>query len=169
MNGESLPNDCYREPEIVFTLKQAKLIDAYFSAFCRFSGIDESKVQKNTESLKDIVVRIDQRRLYFHIYHNNMKPNEYKLFALLIYWTLKLRPFWIPIKENFSRESAKVASQVNENFCVFLVVTLLKKFQPQAYRNLMNSDYLQELAYSFRFRDLSKESIYLIFDSLQIT
>ena len=165
MNGERLPDDCYCELGTTECFKQLKVIEFLLNNFCQMMNIDKSKIETNPRVLKDIVTRIDQRKLYFHIYHNRMHPNEYKMTALLIYWILKLRPFWITVRKDFSEESSRIAATINEHFCVYMVLTVVKSCNPVACRKI-TAEYVKELVYSFRFRDLSKESIYLIFDAL---
>ena len=165
MNGENLPQDCYCELNASEVFKQLKDIDLLLTDFCQRINLDKTKIQTNPQALKNIVTRIDQRIVYFHIFHNKMRPNEYKMTALLIYWILKLRPFWIPVKENFSEESSKIAATINERFCAYLLWNVVNSCNPAAVGKI-TVEYVNELIYSFRFRDLSKESIYLIFDAL---
>lgn len=165
MNGENLPSDCYSELSTSECFKQLKIIELLLNDFCGRINLDKAKVQVNPQTLKHIVTRIDQRKLYFHIFHNQMRPNEYKMTALLIYWILKLRPFWISVKEDFSEESSKIAATFNERFCAYLLLNVVNFCNPKRYAEI-TVDYIDELIYSFRFRDLSKESIYLIFDAL---
>lgn len=168
MNGESLPNDFYRDPNSQSIFRQAKIINELLKVFCQWTNMDISQIQINTETLREIIIRIDQRKVYFHIYHCGMRPSEYKMNALLIYWILKLRPFWIPINESFSKNAAKKAVYINESFCVFLTLNLLSHYKPQTYNQISkNPIFINELLYSFRFRDLSKEAIFLIFDALR--
>ena len=167
MNGEQFPNDIYKEPSEEFILGKMKIIDRFLDMFCNLFKINKEKIQVNTEIIRDIVIRMDKREIYFHIYHNDMEPSEYKKLALFIYWVLKLRPFWIPINENFNENNIKFAACINEKFCIFMVTIFLRKFKPSALK-LLKTDYIKkELPYSFRFRDLSKESLYLIFDALR--
>ncbi len=165
MNGENFPNDCYIPLDLKSCFEQVRYIDQHLTDYCRLHNIDKTKIQTNTHALKEIVTRIDQRKLYFHIFHNRMHPNEYKMTALLIYWVLKLRPFWIPVRQDFSKTNFEIAANINDNFCVYLFLNTVRTMNPSAYKKI-TAEYLKELAYSFRFRDLSKESIYLIFDAL---
>lgn len=166
MNGEYLPDDCYQEPDSQFIFSQLGKIHELLKSFCKVFGIDESRLYANPETFRDIIIRMDERRLYFHIFHRRMTPNECKMVALFIFWVLKLRPLTIKCDGVFSEKQFRFNSCINEKFCVFILISLLKKHNPEKlYNQLSNGNYLEELAYSFRFRDLSKEALYLIFDA----
>ena len=162
MNGLDLPFDFYREPNEDYVVGEVKKIIAMFGSFCRVLKIDRSKVEINIPALKDVVIRIDERKLYFHIYHNQMQPNECKILALFVYWILKLRPFCLHCGKH---ENTDFSTQLNEKFCAYVFMQILCRINPQKCLDIASNGYLKELAYSFRFRDLSKEALYLTFDS----
>lgn len=162
MNGQDLPSDVYSVPPTRYMMRMAGAIDSLRNKFCATLDLDGAKLETNTETLRDIIIRIDKRALYFHIFHDGMKPSEHKNLALLVFWILKLRPFWIAVRKDFTKEQFQFASCINEKFCMFLVTTLLLEYSENA-RNITEA-YLKELAYSFRFRDMSKESLFLLFD-----
>lgn len=161
MNGNNLPIDVYREPNEDQVIQEVEKIITMAGMLCRVLGIDPKKFKINISALKDIVIRIDERKLYFYIYHNRMKPNECKMLSLFIYWTLKLRPFWF-LED---KDDSDFASTVNEKFCAYVFIQVLQIIKPQKCLTVAKSGFLTELVYSFRYRDLSKESLYLVFDA----
>ncbi len=139
--------------------EQVKFINSMLNDLCKYdSNVSISSVKVNLESIKDVISRVDKRKYYFKVFHKDMKLSEYKETALYCFWILKLRPFWI-------NGNGFQAEKINEKFCLHMVLCLLKK-----YNNLFNAKdgidikYANELIYSFRFRDLSKEALILMLE-----
>ena len=157
----------YSEPSQDFIREESKKIFSIVDSYCETADIDRTRVECNYSSIKDIVLRLDMRLLYFRIYHNKMEINEYKLLCgLAVFWILKLRPFWISIKEADSKDFINTANNINEQISLHIVIMLLKEYNPlffQEGKGLIKQ-YCKELLYSFRYRDLSKESLFLMFD-----
>ena len=107
----------------------------------------------------EIYERIEKRRIYFHIFYN-CKMGELNEGALMCFWVLKLMPFShnnIPANEL----NAKIALYLLNNMLLFYAGKNNKKV------NISNSLDI-DLYYSFRFRDLSKESIMALAKSMII-
>lgn len=160
----------YQEPEHEYYIQEIRKIDELMSEFCAISRVEKSRVRVNVKSLKQVIKRVDMRELYFHVFHENMDANEYKvILGLTIFWILKLRPFWFdlnPEDEDIDEEMLDFASSFNEKFSLHLVITLLNSYNAEFIdkgEDLVKA-YCDELEYSFRYRDLSKESLFLMFD-----
>lgn len=159
----------YFEPSEEYFNEELKKIDKSLSDFCQLSGVDKQKVKVNIKSLRQVIKRVDMRGLYFHIYHNGMNANEYKVIVgLTVFWILKLRPFWFDIdpNEDVDEDILRFASAFNEKFALHLVLTLLNDYNSDFIsrgEDLVTA-YCDELEYSFRYRDLSKEALFLMFD-----
>lgn len=157
----------YTEPPQEYINNELKKYQEILVQFCQIAGLDVNRVEVNVQALKDVIIRVDMRQLYFQIYHANMEANEYKcIVGLAGFWLLKLRPFWIHIQEGDSPEMMQMATWINEKFVLHMVCSLLEKFNPEffEYGLDMCEAYCSELIYSFRYRDLSKESMFLLFD-----
>ena len=146
MNGIDLPDDFYQKPS-----KKAafQMINSFFKplliGFCE-SVINEKdgiEIEANPESLIDIFWRFDERRLYFHIFHEGMKPNQHKCLALTVYWIVKLKPLRVKfLSDEYSAATREFESTVNENFAVYIVRAFLEHF----YKGLkLPDEYLEEL------------------------
>ena len=166
MNGANPPHDdFYQVPDESYLFRKIGKIDIMIGEFCDYIGLDRKKLMVNPEIVRDIVIRIDKRQLYFYIFHNRMQPNEYKELSLMIFWVLKLRPLWIIADDGFSKQQFQYSANVNEAFCVFLLQSILLGISSEKHISAdLPDEYLKELMYSFRFRDLSKESLYLLLD-----
>lgn len=157
----------YTEPTQEYINKELDKFDEVVTQFCDIAKIDKNRVETNIQSLKDVIIRVDMRRLYFRIYHSNMLANEYKvIIGLECFWVLKLRPFWISPKKTDSEETLQIATWINEKIAAHMACGLLQQYNPDFFekgRDICES-YYKELEYSFRYRDLSKESMFLLFD-----
>lgn len=157
----------YSEPSQEYIRAESGKLFDIVKSYCDTVGIDVDRIECNYSTLKDIVIRLDMRLLYFKIYHNQMEINEYKLnCGLAVFWILKLHPFWISIKEEDTENFINLATNINEQIALHIVITLLKDYNPAFFENGKDlvAQYCHELLYSFRFRDLSKESLFLMFD-----
>lgn len=154
------PPQSYIESELA---KYEKIVEQ----FCQTADFDRERVECNIQTLKDIIVRIDMRQLYFRMYHSDMVASEYKvIMGLSCFWILKLRPFWVKIQKEDSPEVMQIATWINEKIALYMACCLLEKYNPDFFENGKNlcKSYCKELEYSFRYRDLSKESMFLMFD-----
>lgn len=133
--------------------------------FCDLCKLDQKRIEINFRALQEVIIRVDMRKLYFKIYHN-MVPNEYKLTALECFWFLKLHPLWMPIHEGDTEEMMQLATYINERFIVHIICGAIMEFKPDFFKSGCDLalNYCKELEYSFRYRDLSKESMFLMFD-----
>lgn len=157
----------YQEPSSEYIEEELAKIEEQLREFCALIEIKFEKLRVNAKTLKDIIIRLDMRGLYFHIYHKKMEANEYKRnIGLLVFWILKLRPFWIDIQQEDSDEQIELATYINEKICLHIILSLLREYNSNFFeygKDLVKA-YVNELEYSLRYRDLSKESMFLLFD-----
>ena len=110
------------------------------------------------DCIAEIIERVEKRRIYFHIFHNGMKLGELNEFALYCFWILKLTPFNYQSMQN-NELNAKIALKLFLN--AIRIVADGRKLRVN-----LKSEIVQELYYSFRYRDLSKEAIMNLAESL---
>jgi len=114
----------------------------------------EADIGKNNAVVMEIVHLIQKRRVYFHIFHE-IDMCEINHVSLACFWILKLRPFFY-----------KSNPRVNINF---ILATSLFRYtiESVAHKNNKTIDYpTSNLNHAFKYRDLSKESIMAIAESL---
>lgn len=140
-------------------MEEVRNLDKLLHDFCEGSCLySYESVNTNLNALRDIIVRVHKRKHYFQVFHNEMIISEYKETALYCYWFLKLRPFWI----DAHNESAE---RINEKFALHLYISLLKKYNEDfSEKDGFNKLHIRELLYSFRFRDITKESMILMLE-----
>jgi hypothetical protein len=140
-------------------LDEVHNLDKLLHDFCE--GCDlypYESVKTNINTLRDIIVRVHKRKHYFKVFHNEMITSEYKETALYCYWFLKLRPLWID-------PANKSSDRINEKFALHLYISLLKKYNEGfSESDGINRLHIRELLYSFRFRDITKESMILMLE-----
>lgn len=140
-------------------MEEVRDLDKLLHDFCEGSDLyPYGAVRVNINAVKDIIVRVHKRKHYFKVFHKEMVISEYKETALYCYWILKLRPLWIePLNESSER--------INEKFALHLYVSLLKKYNEDfSEEDGINRLHIRELLYSFRFRDITKESMILMLE-----
>ncbi len=157
----------YENPSEDYIIEQIIYFEDIVKQYCDISNIDFNKIRINEFALKDVIIRTDMRKLYFSIFHNGMIPNEHKLIVgLTVFWIIKRHPFILDVDVNTDNDELRFASQINERIALHITMTLLRDYNSDFFENgedLMQS-YAKELLYSFTYRDLSKESIFLMFD-----
>lgn len=159
----------YQKPSLEFVKQMMLQVEEVVKDFCDTHGIDFSRIKMNPLAMEDVIMRIDMRLLYFSVFHEGMEPNEYKtLNGLLIFWLLKRHPFWIDILPEDDEDTVRLASRINEKISLHIVIALLEEYNSEFFQygeDLVDS-YTRELEYSFMYRDLSKEALFLMFDPL---
>lgn len=157
----------YQKPPQDFINAAMQQIESVAKDFCEIYEFDFTRIKCNISALEDVIIRVDMRVLYFMIFHKEMKPNEYKrITGLTIFWLLKRHPFWIDVLSDDGDEEVHLASCINEKIALHMAITLLNEYNSDffEYGNDLVDSYTRELEYSFMYRDLSKESLFLLFD-----
>jgi len=121
-------------------------------------NIDYKKIDTSMDIMYEIIERIEKRRIYFHIYYNGCKMGELNEGALMCFWIIKLNPFhYDGISNNIL--NTKIA------LCLFLNV-LHYHTQKENIKLNLTEKMINDIYYAFRFRDLSKEAIMILAESL---
>jgi len=119
-----------------------------------------NEIQVCQETLYEILTRVEKRRVYFHIYYNGIKMGERNEGALICFWILKLMPFKHDTIPN-STLNVKIA------YTFFMNMLYYEASNSKIKRKVnVKSDLLTNILYAFRYRDLSKEAIMAMAESL---
>jgi hypothetical protein len=121
-------------------------------------GIDISEIHISEDVVREIVGRVEKRRVYLHVFHGGSEMGELDEGALLSFWITKLCPFYHPgISSGVL--NAKIA------LCLFINSVY---YHSDIVRNekRISTEFLDHLFYSLRFRDIGKESLMLLAESL---
>jgi hypothetical protein len=131
-------------------------LNLYLNDFTQSTGITGITTHKST--LIEIFERVEKRRVYFHIFYNGCRMGELNEGALLCFWIIKLCPFTcLNIPPDI----------LNAKIALFLLNRVLSFVAYRTHKRLcITEQIIRDLYYSFRFRDLSKESLMLLAGSM---
>ncbi|MFP3041984.1 hypothetical protein LQZ19_09200 [Treponema primitia] len=120
---------------------------------------DTTKIIMSKPAIFEMIERVEKRRVYFHVFYDGDKMGELNEGSLLCYWILKLHPFSCPGTES-DILNAKIALCLFTNtiYC-YLQDTHKKKAE-------ISGKFVKDIYYSFRYRELTKESIMMLAASL---
>ena len=137
-------------------LELLRKFNLYLNNFSQSTGILNIIIQENT--LLEIFDRVEKRRIYFHIFYNGCKMGELNEGALMCYWIIKLNPF----------SSSNIPTDIlNAKIALFLLNNVLSLVAAKSNKKINISEHvIKDIYYSFRFRDISKESLMLLAGSL---
>jgi len=120
--------------------------------------------------LIDVILRVDKRKYYFKVFHD-MDCNEVKIAALFAYWIVKLRP--IMITDPKYKETDGYNNKINELFAVHLIISASNGMgrvkidnEPGGISLKLNNPFIKRLWYSFRFRNITIDSIIVLADAI---
>ncbi|MDR1179156.1 MAG: hypothetical protein LBK44_01520 [Spirochaetales bacterium] len=131
-------------------------LNSYLSNFIATSGISDLSIQDNI--LYEIFERIEKRRIYFHIFYNGCKMGELNEGALMCFWIRKLTPF-TSSKMPASVLNARISLNIFFNMLFYVAKTGNRKVN-------CTKQIIDDLFYAFCYRDLSKEAIMALAESL---
>ena len=125
----------------------------------------ENNIVVDAPAVAEIFVRVDKRKDYFIIFHDDTDMNEIKEAALMAYWILKFKPFSVKSEDIVVRRKY---SQINEAFAVFILYSTIKEETKriEGMEFLISKEFNQKIMYAFKFWDISKEALMLIAESL---
>jgi hypothetical protein len=132
-----------------------KKLNRYLSNFPQSHGLHD--LFANMAIMCEITERIEKRRVYFHIFYN-VNMSELNEVSLLCFWILKLHPFF---------SNTMQSDILNAKIAIYLFLTALSYMATENGKRINTEKRLLEnLYYAFRFRDLSKEAIMAIAESI---
>jgi hypothetical protein len=119
---------------------------------------DQPEISVDYDIMSEIITRVEKRRVYFHIYYGGVNMGELNEASLVCFWILKLMPFRHATISNTTL-NAKIAYTFFLNVLFYVAAKTGKKVNAR-------KPVLDQLLYAFKFRDLSKEAIMALAESL---
>jgi hypothetical protein len=138
--------------------KQVDVLSEFLQNISPILNIENfSELEIDHETMHEIITRVEKRRVYFHIYYG-LQMGELNEGALICFWILKLMPF----------KHAKIPnSTLNTKIAYTFFVNLLFYVAAQSGKKVNVNELLtHNLIYSFKYRDLSKEALMALAESL---
>lgn len=134
-----------------------------FDTFLSSEKKDISKFTIDAFLIGESLVRIDKRRDYFIIFHEETKISELKEAALIAYWFMKFKP----IKYIGDSEEPEYYEYINEKVAMFVILSAAKATCKKAGSDLKTTDfYIERLFYSLRYWCLNKSALILLSEAL---
>jgi len=125
---------------------------------------EKHQILVESRTLRDVIERVHKRKHYYDEFHNLPEDelSQHKIIGLYIYWILKLRPIisdWHPVPNNNSYD-------MNDIFAWYLFKEQMENLSPKEclIRDEYSVELHNEILYSFRYRDMPKESVILLFE-----
>jgi hypothetical protein len=131
-------------------------LNLHLANFTKATKITDITARDST--LVEIFDRIEKRRVYFHIFYNGCEMGELNEGALMCFWIAKLCPFTCP-KLPPDILNAKIALFLFNTVVSFVAAKTKKKVH-------IAEQTIIDLFYSLRFRDISKEALMLLAESV---
>jgi hypothetical protein len=156
----------YREIDEAAALKEINRINGLFHLFLVSNGFNDLVFKYSTSDLLLIIRKVDQRKHYFKEFHN-IDMSELKEISLLCFWLTKFKPYRI---EN---DSDSLHDSINEKFCVYLIIYTIRNILrlnnlDESPINYFSEEYIYEITYSLKFRDISKEALILLVETIAL-
>ena len=127
-----------------------KWLQELLHMFVQYMDIEEKIFSLSVPCLINIVMDVYEdvcKIKQFHNLDNLVQPSVAREVSLYCYYILKRKPIII---------TDEYASQINEKFCVFLLLSITEN------REVWDKEYIQFLISMFYRGELSKDAIYLL-------
>lgn len=139
-------------------------------AFIQSNGYNHKKIHIDESAVFQIISKVDQRKEYFKFFHH-LDISDFKELALNCFWIIKLRP--LRYDDSDSEEPQKLNFEsLNDKLALYMLIKKLRALandeQQEKIDCLFSSQYVYELLYSFTYRDISKEAMILLVETMAI-
>ena len=120
---------------------------------------DANEILADSNVLFELLNRVEMRNIYFHIFHAGMEMGELNEGCLLCFWILKFMPF---------KHETIPTQTFNVKIALCLFLNMLTYVASKRTNKSVNksTELVRKLSYAFKYRDLSKESLMMIAESL---
>lgn len=150
--------------------KNIQALNALIGFFLKENDYVVDNLSVNVLALSRIVDKVHQRKQYFSYFHD-LDMSELKQIALTAFWIIKLYP--IDTVSNLSKERQNDLKSINEKFALFYIIVYLKILYKDEHNDnaeridkFFDDLYIRELEYSFTYRDISKEAMILLVETI---
>lgn len=140
--------------------------------FVEQNGYDFRDLSVSQIAVYQMITKVDQRKQYFNYFHH-LNISDLKEIALYAFWIVKLMPLQYKESDFSGYEQALAFESINPKFAAFLIIKKFKSLaENQAQRNRIDAffsySYVYELIYSLTYRDISKEALILLVETMAL-
>lgn len=156
--------------------KQWQKHEQLIVGFIKHNGYATEDISVNTNTITTILCKVDQRKQYFRFFHN-LNMSDFKEVALNCFWYIKLHPLSLIHRPDEDKELQDEKQweyrAINEKFAAYFILSELRaliKVQNGDERkmDLLTDQYIYELIYTLTFRDISKEALILLVETMAV-
>ena len=139
--------------------------------FLKNNRFNEDSIYINKSVVLSIIAKVDQRKKYFQYFHG-LDMSEFKETSLICFWYIKLKPISIVTENNDLKELSEFEA-INEKLALYYILStyrslLCKEGKSTEKLDNLPQKYIDEVLYSFEFRDISKEAFVLLVESIAV-
>jgi hypothetical protein len=120
------------------------------------SKIPKGKLLQSDDCIRRIIDLVERRRVYFHVFHG-IDMSEWNEASLYCFWIAKLHPYL---------SEGKQLPETNSIIAVRLLYNTVNKFRKRNGKSSVGHPCITNLIHAFTYRDISKESVMAIFETL---
>lgn len=140
-------------------------------SFLSNNKYNQNSIVINENTMISVIVKVDQRRKYFEYFHK-LKMSEYKEAALNAYWIIKLQPLSV-VTQKIIKEQTKEYDSINEKLAIYYIIKAFRGAlkENKRYSTVLDTlpkQYIDELIYTFTYRDISKEALIMLVESMAV-
>lgn len=165
LNSSGKKIHIYQEPSVKEKEERFNKLVSVFTCFAQSEGIDESKIEFNFKLINEINIRIDKRRDYYIIFHDETHLSEVRETALIAFWILKFKPFMLK-----SDGGSEYNLNLNSSFAAYVILAAVSENIEREYGGSkvlsINEEYIKKFKYALKYWDLSKEAMMLVAETL---
>lgn len=149
--------------------KEISHFDVLISNFIEESGYSLDDIGVFETVVLQIITKVDQRKKYFQFFHH-LDISDFKELALYCFWIIKLKPLFL-IKKDATDDDKLAFESINEKLALYKIINKFKSLskddlQRQRIDDFFTMEYMYELIYSFTYRDISKEALTLLIETI---
>jgi hypothetical protein len=156
----------YDEMEFPELINELELFRERIRGFFEvFKMPHDLECQVSGYALADVIERTDKRKAYYHCFHG-MEIDECKVAALYAYWILMFHP--LTITDSRYKDN-RFGECINEAFAIYIIFSTISGIHDIRGIPLTPNDdtsYFGKLMYSFRYRNISIDSMILLAESI---
>lgn len=151
-----------------FNVEYKYILD-YWEAFLKSNDsklLTSEKYHIHNRNIFEIIRRVDKRKVYYKVFHKLNAINEYKRTALICYWIITLKPFYV------YEEKSPLFNSPNELFALYLILATIRsaygeiyKFDPDFAKinspefSYPSEERMGDIVYNFKYTDISREAM----------